>query len=81
MPNLEEMSSGNPKRRPDHGDMNSTLLYTMSRLWRKHNVRKQEVHSCKRREAHHATRKYTGILTSKGWYSALFIVLKISKIK
>ena len=69
------------KQRLTHGDMNSKLLYTMSRMQRKHNVRrKQEVFSCQRREAHTATRKYIGILTSKGQHSALFLVLKMGKI-
>ena len=81
MANLEEMSGGNPKQRLTHGDMNSKLLYTMSRMQRKHNVRrKQEVFSCKRREAHTATRKYIGILTSKGRHSPLFLVLKVGQI-
>ena len=79
--NLEENSSGHPKQWPEHGDMNSKPLYTMSRMQRKHNVRrKQEVHSCKTKEAHNATRKYTGIITSKGRHSALFLVLKMGKI-
>ena len=81
MPNLEEMFGGNPKQWPAHGDMNSKPLYTISRMQRKNNVRrKKEVHSCKRREAHTTTRKYTGILTSKGQHTNLFLVLKVGQI-
>ena len=81
MENLEEMSGGNQKQWLAHGDMNSKLLYTMSRMQRKHNVRrKQEVFSCKRRGTHTATMKYIGILTSKGWHSTLFLVLRWIKL-
>ena len=81
MDNLEEMFGGNTKQRLVHGDMNSKLLYTMSRMQRKHNARrKQEVFSCKRRETHTATMKYIGILTSKGRHSPLFLVLKVGQI-
>ena len=75
------MSGGHPKQWPEHGNMNSKSLYTMSRMRRKHNLRrKQGVHSRKKGNTQTATRKYTGIFTFKGQHSALFLVLKWIKL-
>ena len=74
-PTLEEISGGNKKQHPKHGKINYKLLYTTSRMQRKHNAKtKNEVHARKETKAQTATKKYTRILTSKIRHPTLFLV-------